>query len=946
MNVLLKRFGAVIAGVAGTCSFSSRASGQALPVAGACCVSDGSCTVTTPHACTLLGGVYSDNSPCPTPSTPPTLCDPLAPGIAMSRTAARRLLQEGVIHTLWTTGDPLALNNSSATPIADLWNLSANGALIAPHIYLDVREDPDPELAAQKVIDRVTAAKADWDGGAYSTTADFRWALRLDAVGQSTAWHMVPPDALPAFTNHEFDVVPGKLWSDRYIYSDQDWGHIGAMNAVSASATTFTVASSHAAFFAQYDEEYYLEPWPAEVTFDGVPGYKTITGYNQSNQTFTVDSPFSVSITENPRFRMKRGHRDDYKPCYFFKNGSNDLETWMVAFRTYLVAEWAGTGLPDPVAVIVGTEDIGAVIVDWDNYLDYLADPRAATDPAGEEEDEGFTIDGVRNLATWHADFAYRNGNPLDPLFTGEPLTYTPQGSEYGPGNKDIHSYLGATLLTAYNYHREKSTWQHLRAIWPDARLTQYLIGDGYGVTDSEETEPRGVPTGPASSVYHGTPTWQGSVNWDAYGCITNSRIPYDPLGDGRVVPLYQHSAESTSSGTVGFGSTSDEIVVASFGNLHNSTTLFDPASFLTAQTPLFVEFTFGNNIGTTVAVTGWADGALLLPEGLDLLNVPQNGDEFIVYYPTFVAQQYLIGDVPWPLIETFCGYYGEDTDADGFLATGKKWAMEQARAQTLALPENPYTLTFGPGSYDGNQEVVSRWATYPNEPFTSKDGWLDGDDFADIGSQAIDYGVNHFDWYVPGFVDTSGVPHAQLVDHVVTAIGAMHERHQSNRRAYRAVWCLADWNLDNVISFTDQSVFYQDYLDQHPDADLNGDLDFTDEDIDIFHSSDHCGLDHIVDCNANDRDDALDIAEGDADPEDEFPDLDTNDNGIIDLCEPCDADWDGDLEVGVPDIFSFLSDWMADTNGAKCYGGTCGVPAIFAFLSTWFSYGQNPCYE
>lgn len=60
-----------------------------------------------------------------------------------------------------------------------------------------------------------------------------------------------------------------------------------------------------------------------------------------------------------------------------------------------------------------------------------------------------------------------------------------------------------------------------------------------------------------------------------------------------------------------------------------------------------------------------------------------------------------------------------------------------------------------------------------------------------------------------------------------------------------------------------------------------------------------------------------------------------------------CDADWCQDGEVGVPDIFCFLSDWFSETGTmgpARCYGGTCDVPAIFAFLSEWFSTGQGPC--
>ena len=57
-----------------------------------------------------------------------------------------------------------------------------------------------------------------------------------------------------------------------------------------------------------------------------------------------------------------------------------------------------------------------------------------------------------------------------------------------------------------------------------------------------------------------------------------------------------------------------------------------------------------------------------------------------------------------------------------------------------------------------------------------------------------------------------------------------------------------------------------------------------------------------------------------------------------------CDADWCEDGEVGVPDIFCFLSDWFAMDAEARNFGGTEGVPAIFAFLSEWFGTGQGPC--
>lgn len=52
----------------------------------------------------------------------------------------------------------------------------------------------------------------------------------------------------------------------------------------------------------------------------------------------------------------------------------------------------------------------------------------------------------------------------------------------------------------------------------------------------------------------------------------------------------------------------------------------------------------------------------------------------------------------------------------------------------------------------------------------------------------------------------------------------------------------------------------------------------------------------------------------------------------------PCAADYDGNGEREVADIFAFLSDWFADVPAATEFGGTPGVPAIFAFLTAWFA--------
>ena len=52
-----------------------------------------------------------------------------------------------------------------------------------------------------------------------------------------------------------------------------------------------------------------------------------------------------------------------------------------------------------------------------------------------------------------------------------------------------------------------------------------------------------------------------------------------------------------------------------------------------------------------------------------------------------------------------------------------------------------------------------------------------------------------------------------------------------------------------------------------------------------------------------------------------------------------CTADFDRDGNVGVPDIFAYLSAWFAGSASADIDGvGGVGVPDIFAFLSLWFA--------
>ncbi len=60
-----------------------------------------------------------------------------------------------------------------------------------------------------------------------------------------------------------------------------------------------------------------------------------------------------------------------------------------------------------------------------------------------------------------------------------------------------------------------------------------------------------------------------------------------------------------------------------------------------------------------------------------------------------------------------------------------------------------------------------------------------------------------------------------------------------------------------------------------------------------------------------------------------------------IDVCSSplCPADPDGSGQVGVPDIFTFLSDWFSDRiNGDVDADGATMVVHEFLFLSWWFA--------
>jgi len=554
--------------------------------------------------------------------------------------------------------------------------------------------------------------------------------------------------------------------------------------------------------------------------------------------------------------------------------------------------------------------------------VEYLNDPKAGNN--------NFKIDASHTLAQWHSEFA--GDLDFDPLPTGG----------YSPANGNYHSYLSSTFITAYNYHREVSTWRHFRGLWPRAGLTQYILGKGYGVTHDDD--PYEVPTGPGTASHHGRRNWKGSVSWDAYYCITNPDHGWRPGEDGGVRPM-TYDAASVMKGTA--ASATGSLLVGVL-----SDPFFDPENYLIENHRLFVQFTSGANSldRRIIEVTAWDGGTntFTLASAFEYAVAP--GDAFVLYYPSLQYFESAANTAIWPTMETYCDRYGQAVDRWGFEATMKKWAAEQTLRQTRALPDNPYAVYYSPGSVVGYGHAggikVSFQTTYPNAPFTAQDGWLGGSDWAEIGIQAMNYGVSHFVWYRPNIMG-GGAANANFLP-IIDAIAAMHQAYITTLLpVYMGMECIADWNQDGVIDQLDADKFGSDWLSGKIETDLNRnglvgipDGDGAGSDMDLFESAHRYGICGSIpvmhDCDRDGIPDATEIANG-------APDL--NLDGIPDSCQTaCDADWCHDGSVGVPDIFCFLSDWFANDSTARNYGGTPGVPAIFAFLATWFATGQGPC--
>ncbi len=132
----------------------------ALPVApaaaqndGSCCMPDGSWQTLSPYHCHTAGGIFQTGG-----ETLNTPCDPLGPGIGMSQTAVRRLVREGVVHTLWIS-NPREFYEFE--PTSNLWQLMAPppagyGLVVALQIPIDPRQYAGESITASAAQARLS----------------------------------------------------------------------------------------------------------------------------------------------------------------------------------------------------------------------------------------------------------------------------------------------------------------------------------------------------------------------------------------------------------------------------------------------------------------------------------------------------------------------------------------------------------------------------------------------------------------------------------------------------------------------------------------------------------------------------------------------------------------------------------------------------------------------
>ena len=545
---------------------------------------------------------------------------------------------------------PLEISNPLAfyqfDPQHPLWGLmipaseNGRGAVIAlqipihlvDHVGETITESAQAAAAALAV--KVHEYFEMWD--THHHGLPFHWALRLDALGTGST-SQVAPGTLPVFSNHQCDIVGDRLPRQKYF----NWGGY----VLSAQGTAIELFYPDIPeFFMRFPDDHFTTPTNVRAAAITVGGEtRTITGFDHQNQIFTVDSAFSGTIT-NQWAEIFRSDVDQngywtgtLYPCYFFKEGAEDMREWMQAFCDAMEAAMAHEDwdqeIGPPVAVTVSDEDLNLGGIDYGNYYEAYYN----LDGSGRASDEDYRIDENHTLAQWHAAFARdKSGEPL----AWEPL---PTGG-FSPLVNDYRSYLIATISTAYNYHREMSTWVPLRNLWPRAHLSQYQLGNNYGVTIEVGEEYVPVPYGPGDEVYHGSRHWKGCITWDAYNCLT-SPAPSAWLGpDGGIVPMGYTSARAFEGTVAAWSSGSPyELVVNSEGIDSTVNQMISQAIigfWLNEDFEVFVQLPMNSvhpNHMFKVAVSGWNQSTLtftLDPLGSPLSAVSAN-DKFVVYYPS-----------------------------------------------------------------------------------------------------------------------------------------------------------------------------------------------------------------------------------------------------------------------------------------------------------------------
>jgi hypothetical protein len=640
--------------------------------------------------------------------------------------------------------------------------------------------------------------------------------------------HVVDVGTSPTSTSFRLYSYPRQLSSHHYIpFLIAD--NIGT--AESPTTTTFVPSNGYLGYYDKYEDGYFTAnedggAVPAIIEFASntptvaLRGVKCdVIGWNQSAKRFTVgvrrllggggydldargDYQYdALPATPNSSDHYVMTRPGGVGPVFFFKNGAEECDAWTQEFIEWLTLYWP-VGLESPNAVVITTEDLveanhSSVRFSAEQlqseYEMWLNDPRA--------DDPAYTIDGTRTLAQWDSDFRYDKTNTRIPL----PQPYI----AYDPRAEAWHSYLMATLQTAYDYHRWQSTWQHLHTLWPDTHLPQYQIGNTIGTASSP------VPLLPGEVAYHGQ-TWQGAVTWDDYGWILFMRGGADAV----------------------WGSTTG-VLSGGLGELNVKN--FTPGASPVGKT---LEFYAGPYVGQTFTITAWNSGTSTLTLSPAVSPAPGADEPFLVIWgPSYPYWDYDTNAAGWDVFQAFIARAGETADASGFVHTAKRWANECAKAQTRAFPNNPYSTYYSMGPYDGNDDYMSQFWCYPTTGFALPDGTLSGTDWGEIGAQAVGYGVNHFAWFQPlavKYESSTWTPQME-VDELETSMQTTKATIDANIDAFKNIACPADFNADGYVTSSDIFDYMNAYFAPDVAADMDGDgvLNITDfyDYLDLFYA-------------------------------------------------------------------------------------------------------------